>query len=159
MASTLTTVQNLVTDYLAARDDFNGHGGTAFMKDRQTLRTAYCNATVSPVDLSTWVSSLEEPERGEVTRRFAEWDLKIHKGSLTKTDPAQLSSEDFIRKADTLYRQYEGLLKSPLFTGLTKTKTDLRNALLPELKVSTAENVAGKYGITDAELKARMQHE
>lgn len=154
------SVQQHIDTYVEARDAFNSGGGQDFINDRREVRAAFCDATVSPESLEKWISNLAtESVRDEFTHRFQEWNAKIAKGIITKSEMPKLTEEEFFTKLQGYYNKHANFLSSPAFENFTKAKDELRADIIPELKNATADTVAKRFGIKDEELISRMNYE
>ncbi len=154
------SVKMLENSYITSRDAFLANGGEEFLNSRRQLRSDYCDAAISESELSLWISSLPEGNaKDSFTSRFIEWNSKLEKGLLTKSNTPQISAEAFIDKLDSFYFAYHTLIENSVYIEFYDNKNDLRSVLLPELKEAPASVVAKKHGITDPELISRMHRE
>lgn len=153
-------VTSHIEAYIAARDAFNQSGGEEFLADRRVVRDAYCQAAVLNKSLAMWVQNLPNKRvQREFHRRFMEWNGKIAKGILTKSESPALTEGQFFETLQAFYDHYKDFLEGPVFKDFAKAKRALRKDLLPQLMSSTVEELAKQYNITDPELIDRMQFE
>lgn len=153
-------VDKHIKDYINTRDAFNKVGGDSFCKDRQKVRADYLNAAVSHETIEKWIADLPiENVRDEFTRRFQEWDAKIAKGIIKKSDTPDITKEEFFYRLSIFYNTHTGFLQSSAFADFTQAKTNLRRDLLPLLKNTSAEELAKRFNIKDEELIERMKRE
>lgn len=155
------TVQTKINNYIPARDAFEREGGEHFYTDRRTVRAAYCNANVSPDTVGKWIDRLpaNETVKTEFQQRFQEWDNKMIKGILKKSEQPSLSDVEFLNQLQAYYDKHQAFLASDTFAKFMQAKNSLRTELLPEIREHGTDWVIKFHGIQDPELISRIRNE
>jgi len=157
---TEAVIPEAIGKYVDLREEFFAVGGERFLAQRRELRSLFCKTDISQEALLEWARALHpESLRGEMIRRFTEWNKKVELRLLKKEEPATIAADAFLRQAGAFAAEFSEFIDSRFFSQYIDAKSQLRDLMLVELRTQSVDEVARKFDIQDAELLARIKKE